>query len=79
MLSDPSHIGKAACELVEEYDERIKKIGDIMKNNLEEYEELKLKHSELRSKYTRAINAVKTLQEENAKLKKALKEQKAVE
>ena len=72
VLSDPSPIGRAACELVEEYTEKI----DAVKENIEkaaiEHEGLQKTHTELRRKYHLATNANAQLRSENSRLKREI-------
>ena len=67
---------KIACDLVNEYDDRMKKIREAVVSNNKEYEALKLSNVELRCKYYKAMNSNKKLQEEIRRLKKEMAQNK---
>ena len=72
VLADPSDIGRAACELVQEYSDKIEKAKEEIKKAASEHEAMKTSYSELRKKYHLATNANAQLRFENARLKKEL-------
>ena len=72
VLSDPSPIGKAACELVEEYTSKIVAVKKNMEMAATEHENLLTTHSELRKKYHIATNANAQLRSENSRLKREI-------
>lgn len=72
VLSDQSDIGKAACELVQEYTNKIESVKEEMKKAASEYETLQSSYAEVRKKYHLATNANAQLRCENLRLKKEL-------
>ena len=71
-MSDPSAIGKAACELVQEYSDKIDAAKEQIKKAASEHESLQTTYAELRKKYHLATNANAKLRSENSRLKKEL-------
>ena len=72
VLADPSDIGKAACELVQEYTDKIEKAKEEIKKAATEHEALKKSFAELRKKYHLATNANAQLRSENSRMKREL-------
>ena len=72
VLSDPSPIGKAACELISEYTLKIVAVKKNMEMAATEHETLQTTHSELRKKYQMATNANAQLRSENSRLKREI-------
>ena len=72
VLSDPSPIGMAACELVEEFTLKIEKVKRDMETAATEHENLRSAHSELRQKYHNSTNANAKLRSENSRLKREI-------